>query len=553
MSTPRQFVILGRSGNDAQAAPDRSAVRERARRLGWFLPMLALLAAPVAWGAGTEEGAAAEERMTISWLGTNAGGELLERDTPVELHLEELFDVELEPWGYEVSHGQEEQWRVRIASGDLPDFNVRWREDLVHIGAVREVPEEMLLKHMPRYMKQAAELGGDILYHRTTVNGKNMGIPAVLSIAAAGPGMVIRKDWLDAIGHQTTPVPGTYIYEGPDTLAELEDIFRKFRNDDPDGNGQRDTFGLMPYQGGGSIGDRAMFFPNILGAFGIRLNTWEKMGDDIGFSQLRPAYRDALQYLNEWYEQELIHPEFVVTDSADMRQKFGNGLIGAFESWSAQLTNPSTNQAWGMLKANNPEIDPVIVVSPEGPSGMRGTYSRSAVWSPSSVGANVSDEKLAKILEILDEMYSNTDLFATAFYGIEGTHWNYSEAGDPIRAEGWTAPASFMKSGATYFRLTAVPTSVEFLYMGGNTWRYPVNSYIVENQVSLDFGFLPTLDEEFLVLSAEVKTVEDEFFFKAIAGEVDIAAGWDDYVAAWRNAGGDRLLAEITRQYRASK
>ena len=359
--------------------------------------------------------------------------------------------------------------------------------------------------------------------------------------------------FLDAIGYETTPVPGTYIYEGPDSLAELEDIFLKFRNEDPDGNGQRDTFGLMPYQGGASIGDRAMFFPNILGAFGVRLNTWEKMGDDIGFSQLRPAYRDALQYLNDWYERELIHPEFVVTDSAEMRQKFGNGLIGAFESWSAQLTNPSTNQAWGMLKANNPDTEPVIVVSPEGPTGMRGTYSRSAVWSPSSVGANVSDEKLAKILEILDEMYNNTDVFATAFYGIKGTHWDYNEAGDPIRAEGWTAPASFMESGATYFRLTAVPTSVEFLYMGGNTWRYPVNSYITDNQVSLDFGFLPTLDEEFLVRAAEVKTVEDEFFFKAIAGEVDIAAAWDDYVAAWRRAGGDQLLEEITRQYRASR
>ena len=60
-----------------------------------------------------------------------------------------------------------------------------------------------------------------------------------------------------------------------------------------------------------------------------------------------------------------------------------------------------------------------------------------------------------------------------------------------------------MQSGATYFRLTAVPTPVEFLYMGGNTWRYPVNSYIINNQVSLDFGFLPTLDEEFLALPWE--------------------------------------------------
>ena len=528
-----------------------------ARRTSWRLAPIALavlVAAPGAWAAGTQaEVSAAEERMTISWLGVNAGGELLERDTPVELYLEELFDVEIEPWGYEISHGQEDQWRVRIASGDIPDFNVRWREDLVQIGAVREVPEEMLLQHMPRYMQQAFELGGDILYHRTMVNGRNMGIPAVLSIAAAGPGMVIRKDWLDAIGYETRPVAGTYFHEGPDSLAELEEIFLKFRNEDPDGNGRRDTFGLMPYQGGGSIGDRAMFFPNILGAFGVRLNTWEERGDDLQYSQIRTAYRDALRFLNSWYEREIIHPEFVVADSAEMRRKFGNGLIGAFESWSAQLTSPSTSQAWGMLKANNPDVEPVIAVSPAGPSGQRGTYSRSAVWSPSSVGVDVSDEKLAKILEILDEMYNNPEVYATAFYGIRGTHWDYDEGGSPIRAEGWTSPASLMKSGATYFRLTAVPTSVEFLYMGGNTWRYPVNNYLVRNQTALDFGFLPTLDEDFQVLSADVKAVEDEFFFKAIAGEIDIDAAWDGYVASWRNAGGDRLLDEITRQYRAGR
>ena len=39
------------------------------------------------------------------------------------------------------------------------------------------------------------------------------------------------------------------------------------------------------------------------------------------------------------------------------------------------------------------------------------------------------------------------------------------------------------------------------------------------------------------------------FFFKAIVGEIDIAAAWDDYVAAWRSTGGDRLLEELTRQY----
>ena len=527
-----------------------------------FVLLVAVVATQPVLAAPTQESTATGERMAISWLGTNIGGELLERDTPVELYLEEMFDVDLDPWGYEITHSPEEAWRVRIASGDIPDFNVRWREDLVRVGANREVPEEMLLEHMPRYMQQAFALGGDILYSKTMVDGKNMGIPAVLSIAAAGPGMVIRKDWMDHVGFETTPAPGMFdpevsgysrVWEGPDSVAELERLFEAFRDEDPNGNGQRDTFGLMPYTGGGTIGSQAQLFPNIIGAFGVRLDTWEKHGDDIVFSQTRTEYRDALKFLSDWYERGLIHPEFVVTTGAELLEKFANGFVGAFESWSAQLTNPSTSHAWGMLKSNNPDIEPVIVTSPAGPTGIRGTYSRSAVWNGSSVGADVSDEKLAKILQIFEVMYNDTDVFATAFYGIQGTHWDYSEAGDPIMFPEWEAPAKFMESGGRYFRLTAVPSSIEFLYMGGNTWRYPVNNYLVENQVALDFGFLPTLSEEHRTIRAEVKTVEDEFFYKAIAGAIDIDAEWDGYLAEWHRAGGDELLEEITRQFRASR
>ena len=39
------------------------------------------------------------------------------------------------------------------------------------------------------------------------------------------------------------------------------------------------------------------------------------------------------------------------------------------------------------------------------------------------------------------------------------------------------------------------------------------------------------------------------FYFKAIAGEIDIAAQRTTNVAAWRSTGGDQLLEEITRQY----
>ena len=45
--------------------------------------------------------------------------------------------------------------------------------------------------------------------------------------------MFIRQDWLDNLGLKM-----------PTTIEELKEVARAFTEDDPDGNGQNDTYGL---------------------------------------------------------------------------------------------------------------------------------------------------------------------------------------------------------------------------------------------------------------------------------------------------------------------
>ena len=54
-------------------------------------------------------------------MGPNNRGVLLPPDSPTELFLEDYFDVELEPWT-DVDLYQADQWKTRIASGDIPDY-----------------------------------------------------------------------------------------------------------------------------------------------------------------------------------------------------------------------------------------------------------------------------------------------------------------------------------------------------------------------------------------------------------------------------------------------
>ena len=64
------------------------------------------------------------------------------------------------------------------------------------------------------------------------------------------------------------------------------------------------------------------------------------------------------------------------------------------------------------------------------------------------------------------------------------------------------------------------------------------------------YGFRPTWNEDERALLANIGTVEQEFAWKALTGQVDIDQAWDGYVRAMMNAGLDRLLMTVADQGR---
>ena len=65
------------------------------------------------------------------------------------------------------------------------------------------------------------------------IRDRVMGIPNVQPQADAPIMVWVRQDWLDKLG-----------LEGPETLDDVEAIARAFMEQDPDGNGAADTYGL---------------------------------------------------------------------------------------------------------------------------------------------------------------------------------------------------------------------------------------------------------------------------------------------------------------------
>ncbi len=161
----------------------------------------------------------------------------------------------------------------------------------------------------------------------------------------------IRQDWLDNLN-----------LEVPKTLDELEEVMYAFTNDDPDGNGVKDTYGL-----GGDGYDIRSFWPWIQGCGdGLGRDTFVRMDD--GSYAFGPVSEDAKNWLgrvHKLYEDGVITPN-IVTDT-DRDEEMANGGFGVTYSWVI-YNNPS-NGTMKSFYSTNPDAKWVPIDMVTGDNG----------------------------------------------------------------------------------------------------------------------------------------------------------------------------------------
>ena len=520
----------------------------------WLLVLAGLLAAGLAFGGAEQEGAAAEEeRLTITWMGPNNRGTLLPPDSPTELYLEEYFNVELEPWT-DVDLYQSDQWKTRIASGDIPDYikTDPIGSGLHDIGAVRVMSASYLRQHMPNYTKLIDEIAGPYGWQTVTTGGEVVGIPSVNVAIASGATFVTRRDWMEAVGE---PIPDKRMLGSPysdySSLEDIERMLRKFRNEDPDGNGQQDTYGLSVYKNSNTVSFNAgaqWAFPNEFGAHGVRIASWQDAGGELGYSMISDGYKEALAFLHGWYEEEIIDPEFVTDKRSELITKFSNGIVGAFQA-SPAWTGPRPSGPTGTLLKNVPETELVYFIAYEGPGG-RASVNFNPILGNTSIGSNASDAVAEKILAMLDEIHTDMELYGKVAYGDEGTHYHWDDDGLLVQTPDFGSGEARTNQGWQYFTMwnTITPDISRYRLP---RWR-TIPHTIGIDAPKLDNGFVPVWDEELRAVASQLREVESEYFFRAIIGQANFTSDWDAYVDEWTRRGGDRLTEEANRQYQDS-
>ena len=263
-----------------------------------------------------------------------------------ELHLKEKFNVDLRPW-YDIDVYDSDSIRVRLATGDIPDYLGGFNPAYVDLGIVRELPQDLIRTHMPGYMRWADHYLGDEVWRRTMVDGVNYTVPAALSMASTGQVIGFRGDWMQNLGYELEPVPGTDFFAGPDSLDEIEQLLLAFRNEDPDGNGRKDSYGYTVWKNNDAF--QRTILPSVFGAYGVQLNVWDVRDGTGYYSMVDANYRDALKYINSRWENEIIHPNMPTMVRQDVLLAMANNEFGAWSELDAWMSNSGAGP-WGAFR-----------------------------------------------------------------------------------------------------------------------------------------------------------------------------------------------------------
>lgn len=524
--------------------------------------------------SGEQTGASVYE---IDWLGP---GFPFEPDSRGEIIMEEAFNIKINS----VQIDTDTEWEkitLRFATGWTPDVldlssNARLAE-LVQNGVLSEIPVDMIRTYAPNYYEIVTKID-PMAFRLGSINGANYTLPKGISYNRP-LAVAIRADWLEAVGSGL-----------PRTIEDLEKIFIKFRNNDPDGNGRKDTYGMT----GNGMDGRVTRFTSIFGAYGTQPFLWmEKDGRIVhGFT----LSKNALKLLNRWYEMELIDPEWVTTyyreDTAnDVPFMFAGGRVGYIDNQSFddyQWDNGghvnakwvSLNPGWTAFfddsananvlapyldfpeKTGQPSPGPVYINidPPIGPEGS-GTFSNRILNSHIAMGKKVEGDegRIIKILEIFDRLNSDEDLYVKVQFGPEGETWQRDENGYRVWKPEWERDPDFERVGRVkgygmYFNPTYAMNPDFLNVFGGKApiQRYQMTMPPLTDHPALMNAVPVSLPSQTDYLGDLTRYIE-EYITKAIVGELDIEATFDDAVATFMKNGGTQLTREANEWYNSAQ
>lgn len=458
----------------------------------------------------------------------------------------------------------DEKMNLCIGSGTIPELmnvNATQYRALLKYDMIQPL-DQYFDDYASDVLKGYVESGGEELKKCISNDkGEMMAIPAPNITAGGINEMWIRQDWLDNLG-----------LEAPRTWDELVTVAEAFVTQDPDGNGEADTIGILGPSNSdhmNAIGGNQFGLDPLFSRFQSYPQYWLQDEDGtVKYGSIQPETRTALEKIQKLYTDKLIDPEMLVRN--DSLEPLLAGKVGIFfgpwwcgytvadatlageADWRAYFTplaedgnyythmsDPTSRYVVVSKSCKNPEAAIKII-------NYLIAYGKDWVADGTSAKLEVSQfYPLWNVYTNVDEIEVSTETLEKYLAGeitmddVDFSQYNLlkndmevvtelkKEPYDDFSLDKWNLDSDLAKIN--------LPRLVSLL-VGGNPL---VNDkYIpVYNAYS---GQTETMQAKW----ANLKKMEEETFAKIIMGKADISE-FDTFVENWKNQGGDQILKEI--------
>lgn len=426
-----------------------------------------------------------------------------------------------------------------FASGEIPDviyaggpntLNAAAEVDYGSQGLLTPL-EDLIPEYAPNFNKLMEE-NPEIKKSITTTDGHIYAIPHInegpTSKWIMGP-VWYNGEWLDNLG----------VEELPKTTDEFYDLMVRFKNEDPNGNGQADEIPISDVNFGGI---RHWFMP----AFGLKGWGVQVNDDKVSYSFTDPGFRGYLEFMHKLYADGLIDQEIFSQSKEQLQAKGQDDRLGVFQEWySYFITGRDESEA-----INDPMFAPLTSEYQKEPVMPIVTGIKRGSFAISS--KNPSPEAA---LRWIDTFYTK-DGFDYLYYGPEGSYWvwnddktikEYSDAAknsdDVEKYRGYVTPA---------YGITVPAYSVPLDPIGGET-DSSFNDFIEKEteEKILDHGeiIFPLTyltneeNEEVSDITVELETYMKENEAQFINGSKELNdQTWQEYLDTMNKIGAERLI-----------
>jgi len=490
-----------------------------------------------------------EERIKVKYFGMRY---IPEQKTEVIKMLEDKLNVDFVLMGaYDTEVN--EKLNVLLVSNDMPDvLNVMQNVEVRKKG-LASFTEEELKEYMPGYYKTISEIaqetGGrnisDIL-NRFVYDGKLTSFPSFWYGGQYPQGIIWRKDILERLGKEV-----------PTTIEEWDNVFAAYKKAYPD---------KYPWAGCGKLMWQS--FTPILDAVGLQYCHYNIRDGKIVLGSAQPEFKQALATLQKWYKVGYIHPEWPAWDQPAKYNYFynGNSIVTEWVSYDHWDFDEPYLQNTHIEKLTKLNPDAKLELGPY-PRYDENKKASLYVWDPFTGGScgfgkhlEKDRDKLHRMMKILDTLANDEKTFLLAYYGIEGTHWEWDkETNLPKRLPGATTQEEQNQVGIGYYWTTICSTRLTDKYDAHPRKEAARKKYfespgaiysddVISRHINPVYGTILDADGENIWKQYPDLNKSEEYFAKIICDELPVDA-WDEWVEYWNKNGGKEIEAAATSQY----